>query len=72
MLRLDSENRLAEVVKLCQATQQAFAADGPSVVFVEVGLSTLSQSFIEHFVAAAEMRALCGHITKKLDKESYL
>jgi hypothetical protein len=38
--------------------QQAFAADGPSSVFIEAGLGTLSQSFVEGFVAAAEMRAL--------------
>jgi hypothetical protein len=40
------------------AAQQAFAADGPSEVFIEVGLGTLSQPFVEGFMAAAEMRAL--------------
>jgi hypothetical protein len=41
-----------------RAAQQAFAADGPSEVFIEGVLCTLSQSFIEGFVAAAEMQAL--------------
>jgi hypothetical protein len=43
-----------------RAAQQAFAADGPSSVLIEDGLGTLSQSFVEGFVAAAEMQALTG------------
>lgn len=37
-------------------TQSAFAADGPSTVFIEVVLCTLRLLVIGGFVAAAEMR----------------
>jgi hypothetical protein len=59
---LDWVNYQSNSVVSGETAQEAFAADGPSSVFVEVGLGTLGQSFVERFVAAAEMQALGGSI----------
>jgi hypothetical protein len=45
-----------QVLSPQRPAQQAFAADGASEVFIEVGLATMGKSLGEVCVAAAEMR----------------
>ena len=55
-----------------RATQPAFAADGPSPVFIEVGLCTLGLLVIEVCVAAAEMQALGWFVGNSLLRQGLI